>query len=145
MLDRLLLDRGRVELMASNLRDVAALDDPVGTVIKSLDAPQTAWRCRGCARPIGVIGIVYEARPNVTTDTAALCIKAGNCIILRGGTEAIHSNRVLARLMSEAGTQGRHAGRRHPVHRDHRPRRRRRAAGPGGSDRPDHRPRAATG
>jgi glutamate-5-semialdehyde dehydrogenase len=104
MLDRLLLDRGRVELMASNLRDVAALDDPVGTVIKEWTAAN-GMRMSRVRTPIGVIGIVYEARPNVTTDTAALCIKAGNCIIMRGGTEAIHSNRVLARLMSEAGTR----------------------------------------
>lgn len=104
MLDRLLLDRGRVELMASNLRDVAALDDPVGTVIKQWTASNGMDISR-VRTPIGVIGIVYEARPNVTTDTAALCIKAGNCIILRGGTEAIHSNRVLARLMAEAGTR----------------------------------------
>ncbi len=104
MLDRLLLDRSRVELMASNLRDVAALDDPVGTVIKAWTAANGMEMSR-VRTPIGVIGIVYEARPNVTTDTAALCIKAGNCIILRGGTEAIHSNRVLARLMSEAGAR----------------------------------------
>lgn len=104
MLDRLLLDRSRVELMASNLRDVAELADPVGTVIKQWTASNGMEMSR-VRTPIGVIGIVYEARPNVTTDTAALCIKAGNCIILRGGTEAIHSNRVLARLMSEAGTR----------------------------------------
>jgi len=104
MLDRLLLDRVRVELMASNLRDVAALDDPVGTVIKAWTA-ENGMEMSRVRTPIGVIGIVYEARPNVTTDTAALCIKAGNCIILRGGSEAIHSNRVLARLMSEAGTR----------------------------------------
>ena len=104
MLDRLLLDRSRVELMASNLRDVAALDDPVGTVIGEWTATNGMQMSR-VRTPIGVIAIVYEARPNVTTDTAALCIKAGNCIILRGGSEAIHSNRVLARLMSEAGTR----------------------------------------
>lgn len=104
MLDRLFLDRSRVELMASNLRDVASLDDPVGTVIKQWTATNGMEMSR-VRTPIGVIGIVYEARPNVTTDTAALCIKAGNCIIMRGGTEAIHSNRVLARLMSEAGTR----------------------------------------
>lgn len=104
MLDRLLLDKGRVELMASNLREVASLEDPVGTVINQWTAANGMEMSR-VRTPIGVIGIVYEARPNVTTDTAALCIKAGNCIILRGGTEAIHSNRVLARLMSEAGTR----------------------------------------
>ena len=104
MTDRLMLDRTRVSLMASNLRDVAALDDPTGTVIKSWIAANGMEMSR-VRTPIGVIGIVYEARPNVTTDTAALCIKAGNCIILRGGSEAIHSNRVLARLMAEAGNR----------------------------------------
>jgi len=76
----------------------------VGTVISEWTAANGMGMSR-VRTPIGVIGIVYEARPNVTTDTAGLCIKAGNCIILRGGTEAIHSNRVLARLMSEAGTR----------------------------------------
>jgi glutamate-5-semialdehyde dehydrogenase len=104
MLDRLMLDRARVELMANNLRDVADLEDPVGTVIKSWTAANGMQMSKVRA-PIGVIAIVYESRPNVTTDTAALCVKAGNCIILRGGSEAIHSNRVLARLMSEAGTR----------------------------------------
>lgn len=102
MIDRLMLDKARVSLMASNLRDVAALDDPVGTVIKAWTASNGMEMSR-VRTPIGVIGIVYEARPNVTTDTAALCIKAGNAIILRGGSEAIHSNSVLARLMAEAG------------------------------------------
>ena len=132
MLDRLLLDRGRVGLMASNLRDVAALEDPVGMIIKEWTAANGMQMSR-VRTPIGVIGIVYEARPNVTTDTAALCIKAGNCIILRGGSEAIHSNRVLARLMSEAGSTGGHAPRRYPVHRNHGPCRGRRAARLAGS------------
>lgn len=104
MLDRLMLDRERVGLMAGNLRAVAALDDPVGTVIKSWTAANGMQMSR-VRSPIGVIAIIYEARPNVTTDTAALCVKAGNCIILRGGSEAIHSNRVLARLLAEAGTR----------------------------------------
>ncbi|HDZ59603.1 MAG TPA: aldehyde dehydrogenase family protein, partial [Actinobacteria bacterium] len=103
MLDRLLLNRKRVELMAANLRTMAELDDPVGTVIKAWTAPNGMKMSR-VRTPIGVIGIVYEARPNVTTDTAGLCIKAGNTIILRGGSEAIHSNSILAKLLSEAGT-----------------------------------------
>ncbi len=102
MLDRLLLDQDRVGLMAANLRAMAGLDDPVGTVIRAWTAPNGMEMSR-VRTPIGVIGIVYEARPNVTTDTAGLCIKAGNAIILRGGSEAIRSNTVLARLMSEAG------------------------------------------
>ncbi|GBE58139.1 gamma-glutamyl phosphate reductase [bacterium BMS3Abin01] len=103
MLDRLLLNRERVELMAANLRTMAEIDDPVGTVIKAWTAPNGMEMSR-VRTPIGVIGIVYEARPNVTTDTAGLCIKAGNTIILRGGSEAIHSNSILAKLLSEAGT-----------------------------------------
>lgn len=103
MLDRLMLNQQRVELMVSNLRAVAALEDPVGKVIKSWRA-ENGMEVSRIRTPIGVIAIVYEARPNVTTDTAALCIKAGNCIILRGGSEAINSNLMLARLMSEAGT-----------------------------------------
>jgi glutamate-5-semialdehyde dehydrogenase len=103
MLDRLMLNQQRVELMVSNLRAVAALEDPVGKVIKSWRA-ENGMEVSRIRTPIGVVAIVYEARPKVTTDTAALCIKAGNCIILRGGSEAINSNLMLARLMSEAGT-----------------------------------------
>lgn len=102
MLDRLLLNGDRVRLMASNLRDVAALADPVGTVIKAWTASNGMGMSR-VRTPIGVIGIIYEARPNVTTDTAALCLKAGNSIVLRGGSEAINSNSILARAMAEAG------------------------------------------
>ncbi len=104
MLDRLLLDRPRVVLMASNLRDIAGMADPVGEVIKSWTAPN-GMKVSRVRSPIGVIAIIYEARPNVTTETAALSIKAGNCIILRGGSEAIHSNRVLAGLMAGAGAR----------------------------------------
>lgn len=102
MLDRLLLNGERIGLMAGNLREVAALDDPVGTVVGAWTAPNGMEVSRVRA-PIGVIGIVYEARPNVTTDTAALCIKAGNPVVMRGGSEAINSNTVLARLMVETG------------------------------------------
>lgn len=104
MLDRLMLDRQRLALMASNLRDIAGMEDPVGEVIKSWTAPN-GMKLSQVRSPIGVIAIIYESRPNVTTETAALSIKAGNCIILRGGSEAIHSNRVLARLMAEAGAR----------------------------------------
>ncbi len=104
MLDRLMLDRQRVALMASNLRDIAGMADPVGEAIKSWTAPN-GMKLSRVRSPIGVIAIIYESRPNVTTETAGLSIKAGNCIILRGGSEAIHSNRVLARLMAEAGAR----------------------------------------
>lgn len=102
MLDRLMLNGDRVRLMASNLREIAAMADPVGEVIKSWTAPN-GMKLSRVRTPIGVIAIVYEARPNVTTETAGLSLKAGNCIILRGGSEAISSNSILARLMGEAG------------------------------------------
>ncbi len=102
MLDRLMLNRERVELMADNLERLVDLPDPVGTVVDSWTAPNGMEVSRVRA-PIGVIGIVYESRPNVTTDTAGLCVKAGNCVILRGGSEAFHSNSVLAGLMTRAG------------------------------------------
>ncbi len=102
MLDRLLLNDKRIEGMACALRKVAALDDPVGEIFDVHVRPNGLkvgrMRC-----PIGIIGIIYESRPNVTADAGGLCIKSGNAVILRGGSEAIHSNRTIARLMSEAG------------------------------------------
>jgi len=102
MLDRLLLNDKRIDEMAQALRAVAELDDPVGEIFDMRVRPNGIkigrMRC-----PIGVIGIIYESRPNVTADAACLCVKSGNAVILRGGSEAINSNRILARLMSEAG------------------------------------------
>jgi glutamate-5-semialdehyde dehydrogenase len=98
MLDRLMLDDQRIKGMADALREVAALPDPVGEVTKMWKRPNDLMV--GKMRiPLGVIGIVYEARPNVTADAAALCLKAGNAVILRGGSEAIHSNRAIAALL----------------------------------------------
>ncbi|MBI2354773.1 MAG: glutamate-5-semialdehyde dehydrogenase [Deltaproteobacteria bacterium] len=95
MLDRLMLDERRIAGIASALREVAALPDPVGEVIRMWRRPNDLMV--GKMRiPLGVIGIIYEARPNVTADAAALCLKAGNAVILRGGSEAIHSNLALA-------------------------------------------------
>jgi glutamate-5-semialdehyde dehydrogenase len=100
MLDRLMLDNARIKGMADALREVAALPDPVGEVTGMWKRPNGLMV--GKMRiPLGVIGIVYEARPNVTADAAALCLKAGNTVILRGGSEAIHSNRAIASILQE--------------------------------------------
>ena len=106
MLDRLRLDAGRIESMAAGVAAVAALDDPVGEVISRTERPNGLVLTR-VRVPIGVIGIVYESRPNVTADAGALCAMAGNAAILRGGSEAIRSNRAihaaLARGLAEGG------------------------------------------
>jgi glutamate-5-semialdehyde dehydrogenase len=98
MLDRLMLDEKRIAGVAAALREVAALPDPVGEVTKMWKRPNDLMV--GKMRiPLGVIGIIYEARPNVTADAAALCLKAGNAVFLRGGSEAIHSNRAIAGIL----------------------------------------------
>ncbi|MDA0338385.1 MAG: glutamate-5-semialdehyde dehydrogenase [Proteobacteria bacterium] len=94
MLDRLKLDDARLEGIAKGLEEVAALADPVGTVLSEWDRPNGLHIAR-VAVPLGVIGIIYESRPNVTADAGALCLKAGNAAILRGGTEAVHSNHAI--------------------------------------------------
>lgn len=101
MLDRLRLDQKRVKAMADGLREVAALPDPVGEVAGMKRRPNGMWVGR-MRVPLGVVGIIYESRPNVTADTAALCLKSGNAVILRGGSEAIHSNRAIASILDEA-------------------------------------------
>ncbi|MGE8208677.1 MAG: glutamate-5-semialdehyde dehydrogenase [Stenotrophomonas rhizophila] len=106
MLDRLALDATRLAGIAAALRDVAALPDPVGVVTRD-DVRPNGIRVQKVRVPLGVIVMIYEARPNVTADAAALCIKAGNGVILRGGSEAIHSNTAIAaalkRALREAG------------------------------------------
>jgi glutamate-5-semialdehyde dehydrogenase len=98
MLERLTLKQGTVEQMAKGLREVAALPDPVGKVISMWRRPNGLLV--GKMRiPLGVIGIIYESRPNVTVDAAALCLKAGNAVILRGGSEAIKSNLAIASIL----------------------------------------------
>jgi glutamate-5-semialdehyde dehydrogenase len=100
MLDRLMLDAARIRGMADGLREVAALPDPVGEVTRMWKRPNNLMV--GKMRiPLGVIGIIYEARPNVTADAAALCLKAGNSVILRGGSEAINSNVAIASVLGE--------------------------------------------
>ena len=101
MLDRLALTDKVIAGMVGGLREVAALPDPVGEVSEMAKQPSgiTVGRMR---IPLGVIGMIYESRPNVTVDAAALCLKAGNAILLRGGSEAIHSNLALAKVLQEA-------------------------------------------
>jgi len=98
MLDRLTLDPGVIQGMAEGVREVAALPDPVGEIEGMWKRPNGL--VVGRARiPLGVIGFIYESRPNVTVDAAALCMKSGNAVILKGGSEAIHSNMILGRLL----------------------------------------------
>jgi len=100
MLDRLMLDGARVQGMADAIREVAALPDPVGEVTGMWKRPNDLMV--GKMRiPLGVIGIIYESRPNVTSDAAALCLKSGNAVVLRGGSEAIHSNLAIAAILKE--------------------------------------------
>ena len=102
LLDRLMLNEKRVEAMAEGLRQVAALPDPVGQVIAGSRRPN-GLEIQRVRVPLGVVGVIYESRPNVTSDAAGLCLKAGNAVILRGGSEAIRSNVALARLLATAG------------------------------------------
>jgi len=91
MIDRLTLDDARIRAMAEGLRAVAAQDDPVGAVMAEWDMP-SGLHIRRVRTPLGVIGVIYESRPNVTADAGALCLKSGNAVILRGGSESLHSS-----------------------------------------------------
>jgi glutamate-5-semialdehyde dehydrogenase len=102
MLDRLRLDEARVEAMAAGIDQVATLPDPVGQVMEAWSRPN-GIHIEQVRVPIGTIGIIYESRPNVTADAAVLCFKTGNATILRGGSEAIHSNRAIATALGTAG------------------------------------------
>jgi glutamate-5-semialdehyde dehydrogenase len=106
MIDRLTLNPERIKAMADGLREVGALPDPVGEVLRMWRRPN-GMEVGKMRVPIGLIGIIYESRPNVTADTAALCLKSGNGVLLRGGSEAVHSNvaivEVLSRAAAEAG------------------------------------------
>ncbi len=101
MIDRLTITDATIQSMMGGLREVAALEDPVGASIRSFRRPNGLEVSR-VRIPLGVIGIIYESRPNVTIDAAALCLKSGNAVILRGGSEAHNSNQVLAALIARA-------------------------------------------
>src|SRR3954454_9884683 len=101
LMDRLALDTPRVAAMARGVREIAALPDPVGEVIDGHRLPN-GLDVRKVRVPLGVVAVVYEARPNVTIDAAALCLKSGNAAVLRGSSSAAHSNAVLAGVAAEA-------------------------------------------
>ena len=100
-LDRLTLTDGRIETMAFGLREIAALPDPVGETVDATRRPSGLEISR-VRVPLGVIGFIYESRPNVTVDAAGLCVKSGNAVVLRGGSEAIESNALIAAVLSKA-------------------------------------------
>jgi glutamate-5-semialdehyde dehydrogenase len=104
MLDRLMLSPSRLESIARDVKTVAALPDPVGEVIESRTLPNGLEISKKRV-PLGVIGVIYESRPNVTIDVSTLCLKSGNAVILRGGKEAINSNRALAKVAQDACDQ----------------------------------------
>ena len=100
LMDRLALSDQKITRMADNLRQVASLPDPIGEVIHMSDRPN-GLKIGTVRVPIGVVGVIYESRPDVTVEVSALCVKSGNGVILRGGSEAIHSNTALAKILSE--------------------------------------------
>ena len=103
MLDRLMLDTDRVESMAAGIEAVAKLSDPLGRVLSEWERPN-GLSIQRVAVPLGVIGIIYESRPNVTADAAALCLKSGNSTILRGGSESFHSSQAIYQYLREGLT-----------------------------------------
>jgi glutamate-5-semialdehyde dehydrogenase len=104
MIDRLTLNPDRIKAMAEGLREVAALPDPVGEIVRMWRRPN-GMEVGRMRVPIGLIGIIYESRPNVTADSAALCLKSGNGVLLRGGSEAVHSNTAIVDVLSKAGAE----------------------------------------
>ena len=110
LIDRLAITEKRVKEMAYGLEEVAQLPDPVGEIVRLIRRPN-GMEVGRMRVPIGVIGIIYESRPNVTADATSLCLKSGNAVILRGGSEAINSNRIIVSVMREAAkTEGLHEG-----------------------------------
>lgn len=104
LIDRLLLDESRVESMAKALDEIATLKEPVGRVLEGWVVP-SGIRIEKVSIPIGVIAIIYESRPNVTSDTAALCLKSGNVCVLKGGKEANFSNNVIAQILQNVSSK----------------------------------------
>jgi glutamate-5-semialdehyde dehydrogenase len=101
LLDRLALDQIKIKKMANELREVAALQDPIGSVLATWTRPNGLIISQ-VRVPMGVIGVIYESRPNVTSDSAGICIKSGNAVILRGGSDAIHSNVAICKVLRDA-------------------------------------------
>ena len=101
LIDRLILNEKRIDGIRHSINEIAKFKNPIGRILESWKRPNKL-NIKKVATPIGVIGVIYESRPNVTADVAALCLKSGNCSILRGGSEAINSNKILANLFREA-------------------------------------------
>src|ERR1041385_8734005 len=101
MIDRLTLTSKTIRSMAQGVREIAGQADPVGEVLETWTRPN-GLQLEKVRVPLGVIGMIYESRPNVTVDSAALCLKAGNAVILRGGSEAVNSNRMLVQILAKA-------------------------------------------
>jgi len=101
LIDRLMLNEKRIKEMAKSVLDIAELPDPVGEIISEWNSP-SGFLIKKIRVPLGVIAIIYESRPNVTVDSTALCLKSGNAVILRGGSESINSNRILVEIISGA-------------------------------------------
>ena len=106
MRDRLLLTPERIAAMVAGVREVAGLPDPVGETMAEWTRPN-GLRIRKVRVPLGVVGVIYESRPNVTVDTRLLALKTGNAIVLRGGKEAVHSNQKLVEIMNAGGRSSR--------------------------------------
>ena len=106
MLDRLLLDESRIDAMAAGLDAIVELANPLGRVLAEWERPN-GLRIQRVSVPLGVIGIIYESRPNVTADAAALCLKSGNAVILRGGSESFHSSAAIHRCVQQGSGAGR--------------------------------------
>lgn len=102
LIDRLTLNDKRIESMISGLKEIAALPDPVGEVLSTVNRPN-GLKIQKVRVPLGVVGIIYESRPNVTVDSTALCLKSGNAVVLRGGSEAVNSNHIIAKTIAGAG------------------------------------------
>ncbi|HEX4414105.1 MAG TPA: aldehyde dehydrogenase family protein, partial [Lacipirellulaceae bacterium] len=100
-IDRLRLNRKRIEEIAVAMEQIADLPDPIGDLIRTTDRPN-GLRIEKVRVPLGVVFFIYESRPNVTADAAAICVKSGNAVILRGGKEAIHSSQAIVELLGEA-------------------------------------------
>ncbi|MDR2191912.1 MAG: glutamate-5-semialdehyde dehydrogenase [Endomicrobium sp.] len=103
LIDRLTLNEKRVEDMIQGVKNVIKLADPVGSVVEELRSPVEGLDVKKVRAPLGVIAMIYEARPNVSVDAAVLCLKAGSAVILKGGSEAMNSNKILTKIISQAG------------------------------------------
>ena len=101
LVDRLILNKKRIEGIRNSINEIEKFKNPIGRVLDQWSRPNNL-RIKKVSTPIGVVGVIYESRPNVTADVAALSLKSGNCCILRGGSEALNSNKILANLFREA-------------------------------------------